>query len=292
MELGNYEPTQRPGMVGDNFPAKDNVNKPLIVFVREFRTGVKTKFNSDPTQSGYKPEGADAVILDIVDLTDNSVHVGALWMNPAITDNLADKVGTYYPIELRWTTPQRGGSQYVAIYKLDGEQLAFANEWATKYGQWFEQERDRKLAEQAAAAEAAMATSQETLALRAANGAAPGQTWAAQQAAAGPPPGFATGAPQTAPVTAAQGAPQTLPGMGGPSAPASPMGPVTGAGIPTGQSQPPLTSPPVTSPTSPPATAAPSTAQPTTPGLPPGMTLTPEMMALIQTLAAQQAQGS
>ncbi|MCA1696410.1 MAG: hypothetical protein LC749_17765, partial [Actinobacteria bacterium] len=104
MELDTFTPRVNDGIMGDSFPARDAADRPLVVLVREHRTGIVTKF---------KPEGGDGVIIDAADVTTNEVWIDVLWMNGAIVDNLATYVGQTVPVKLTWQAPKSGGNSYL-----------------------------------------------------------------------------------------------------------------------------------------------------------------------------------
>ncbi|MCP2261060.1 hypothetical protein LX15_004780 [Streptoalloteichus tenebrarius] len=120
MQLGTFTPNAR--SVGDQWPAKEAVDRPLVVLVREHRSGIVTK---------YKPEGAAGVVVDVVDLSTGAVYIDVLWMNGAVVDALAAYVGQALPIRLVWTPSARGGNPYIAVAALDGSDLALAQQWAS-----------------------------------------------------------------------------------------------------------------------------------------------------------------
>lgn len=144
MELAGF--TKREPVTGDRLPAKEAVDKPLVVLVREYRTGIKTKYNSDPARSGYKPEGGEGVQLDVADLTTDSVFCDVLWMNGAVVDNLAPYVGQALPIKLVWTASAKGGNAYLTVEALEGAELAKAQAWAQANPNRFDTERAQRQA--------------------------------------------------------------------------------------------------------------------------------------------------
>lgn len=147
MELGTFEPRPREDIMGDQLQAKEAVDKPLIVFVRQHKTGIKTKFNSDPKLQGYKPDGSDGVIVDAADVTTNEVWIDVLWLNGAIVDNLIPYVGQAVPIKLAWQAPAGGGNSYIVVTPLADQQLQQAQQWATANPTRFDDERARRQAE-------------------------------------------------------------------------------------------------------------------------------------------------
>lgn len=146
MELGTFAPRPREDAIGDQLQAKEAVDKPLIVFVREHKTGIKTKFNSDPKDKGYKPDGQDGVTVDAADVTTDEVWIDVLWLNGAIVDNLIPYVGQAVPIKLVWQAPANGGNSYIVVTPLANEQLAAAHQWATANAARFDTERAQRRA--------------------------------------------------------------------------------------------------------------------------------------------------
>lgn len=116
MELGTFTPPA----TGDSFAAQDNVDRPLIVVVREHRTGVRSQ---------HKPEGGDAVVCDVVDLATGTIYLDVQWMSAAVADQLSRYVGHALPLKITWT-PSKSGGKYLAPVALDGAELAAAQSWA------------------------------------------------------------------------------------------------------------------------------------------------------------------
>lgn len=129
--------------MGDKFTASDAVDKPLVVLVREHRTGIITKF---------KPEGGDGVTVDVADVRTDEVYLNVLWMNGAIVDNLAGYVGKPVAIRLTYQAPKGGGNSYITVVPLDGTDLALAQQWATSNTNRFDNERRQRSEQQSAAA--------------------------------------------------------------------------------------------------------------------------------------------
>jgi hypothetical protein len=177
MELKPF--TERERSDGDRLQAKEAIDRPLVVLVREHRAGVITQ---------YKPDGGEAVVVDVADVRTNEVWIGVMWMNGAVVDNLAPYVGQPVAVKLVWTPSASGGNPYIGIKGLDGADLAVAQQWVAANPNRFDQEHQRRAAA-AASTEAPQVPG------------APSQPpdWAVQPAA--PPP--AATAPQPAPVAAA-----------------------------------------------------------------------------------------
>jgi len=131
MQLDTFTP-RPPQDMGDKFTASDAVDKPLVVLVREHRTGIITKF---------KPEGGDGVVVDVADVRTNEIYLNVLWMNGAIVDNLAGYVGKPVAIKLTYQAPKGGGNSYITVVPLDGTDLALAQQWATSNTNRFDTER-------------------------------------------------------------------------------------------------------------------------------------------------------
>jgi hypothetical protein len=145
MQLDTYTPPSSDD--GDRLPAKEMAGRPLIVAVREHRTGIKTAFNSNPADPAkYKPEGGDAIGLDVADLSTNAIYLGVLWFNGAIVDGLRPYVGQTLPVKLVFTAAKGGGNAYLAPEPLDGAELAAARGWAASNPTRFETERASRAA--------------------------------------------------------------------------------------------------------------------------------------------------
>lgn len=147
MNLDTFTPPIRED--GDRLPAKEMVGRPLIMLVREHRTGIKTQFNSDPQEpKRYKPEGGDAVLLDIADVSTGAVYIGVLWFNGAIVDSLKAYVAHTLPVKLFYDTPKGGGTNpYLNVEPLTGAELAAAQHWANTNPDRFERERAARQAQ-------------------------------------------------------------------------------------------------------------------------------------------------
>lgn len=153
MELNTFTPPVRED--GDRVPAKEMVGRPLVVQVREHRTGVKTQYNSDPNDAKrYKPEGGDAVLLDMADLSTGAVYIGVLWFNGAIVDSFKAYVASVLPVKLFYDTPKSGTNPYLNVEPLTGAELASAQQWAATNPHTFESERAARQQQNTAAAPA------------------------------------------------------------------------------------------------------------------------------------------
>jgi len=104
--------------------------RPLLVFVREYKEGLTTEHAKDGTGKG--------VVLDVLDLGlyasnpghPDSVYCNVLWMGGAVRDQLRPYVGQEapLPIKLAWTTPAGGGTQYIVPEALEGDWLTYAQQ--------------------------------------------------------------------------------------------------------------------------------------------------------------------
>jgi hypothetical protein len=140
VQLNTFTPPVRED--GDRVPAKEMAGRPLVVLVREHRFGIKTQFNSNPADTAkYKPEGGEAVVLDIADLTSNTVYINVLWFNGAIVDSLKGYVSQMVPVKLFYDTPKTGTNAYLNVEPLTGAELATAQAWAAANPERFERER-------------------------------------------------------------------------------------------------------------------------------------------------------
>lgn len=180
MQLGTFAPRTNDENYGDRLTATDAVDRALVIVVREHRTGIKTKYNSDPTKpAAYKPEGSDGVTVDVADVKTNEVWIDVLWLNGAVVDNLAPYVGQTVPIKLVWTASAKGGAAYIGVAPLEGQELALAQQWALTNPQRFDTERTQRAAtaaQEAAAVAAAPPASPSALgALATQQGATPPQ---------------------------------------------------------------------------------------------------------------------
>lgn len=138
MELGSFEP--RSAGDGDRWQAQEAAERPLVVLVREHRTGIVTQ---------YSPTGGEGVVIDVADVRANQAYVNVLWMNQAIVDNLSPYVGQPIAVKLAWT-PSKSGNKYLAVQALDGAELAQAQQWAAANATRFDLERQQRAAAAAA----------------------------------------------------------------------------------------------------------------------------------------------
>lgn len=138
MQLGNYAPPSR--VDGDVLQARDAVDRPLVVLVREHRAGIVTKF---------KPDGGEGVTLDVADIRTGEVWIDVLWMNGAVVDGLAPYVGQALPIKLVWTPSAKGGNPYISVQALTDGDLGMAQQWALANASTFDTVRAQRQAQAA-----------------------------------------------------------------------------------------------------------------------------------------------
>jgi hypothetical protein len=120
-----------PKEAGDKFGAQANVNKPLILKVTEKKFIAKTQF---------KPEGGDAIFLDLVDLTNGEVFRQIMWMNGALVDQLSEYVGGQ-PLVVRLVdVPKKSGTgTYVGLQQGTDADIAAATKFYGSHGDPFAQ---------------------------------------------------------------------------------------------------------------------------------------------------------
>lgn len=129
MPLVDFEQNSQ---TGDSYAPKDAAGQPLLVKVLEHRTGVKTKF---------KPEGTDAVLLDVLNLATSELKLGVMWFNGALVDNLKPYLGKALPIRLVSQKAKGSTNEYLIPQMLDGADLEAAKAWASSRPNLFEEER-------------------------------------------------------------------------------------------------------------------------------------------------------
>lgn len=148
MELGTYTP-RAVEIVGDRLPAQDAIDRPLVVLVREYRTGIVTR---------YQPDGGNGVIVDVADVRTNEVWIDVLWMNGSVVDNLESYLTQTVPIKLVWTPSSKGGNPWIKVTPLEGQELALAQQWALTNPTRFDTERADRATEAQKQATATTAT--------------------------------------------------------------------------------------------------------------------------------------
>lgn len=179
-------------MGGDTYRAQDNVDKLLLVWVRERKEGMTTKHAKDGTGVG--------VIVDLVELLDKAYQptgvpaLNVLWMGTAVVDQLTPYVasGAPIPIMLQFQEPQGGGMAYIAPVAATDSLLKYASDWYGAYPTFLDDVKRKRVEEAKATAVAAglpqaPAASQPTLGA----------------GLAGPAPVPAVAAPAAAPAPAA-----------------------------------------------------------------------------------------
>lgn len=157
MSLGQFV-KQTQNVMADSYVARDHVDRPLIVFVREYKTGMKTKHAQDG--SG---EGVVVDVLDLMLLSQNQpcVFINVLWMGTAVRDQLKNYVpqpgaeAQALPIMLQWQTPQGQGMQFISPVQLEGDWLQYAASVHEQWPTFVSDERNRKMAQWQAEAAAA-----------------------------------------------------------------------------------------------------------------------------------------
>jgi len=207
--------------------AAADAQAPMLVFVREYKSGLTTMHAKDGSGEG--------VVVDIMDLQryaagagPMSVFCNVLWMGGAVRDQLKRYAGQEapLPIKLVWATPAGGGMRYVSPEQLDGDWLIYAQQiydqdrsYVDKVKQAKKVKWEQENPEPAPPGIGNLAPAQAP-AMQAPVAAPPVQ----QQAPVAPPtPVAAPQAPAQAPVAPPQ-APVTAPAMQAPGAP--PQAPV------------------------------------------------------------------
>ena len=136
ISLGTFEPPSFQD--GDSLQAQQIVDTPLLVLPLEKKWIKSTKF---------KPEGGDAIVVDLRNLVTGEFHLGVMWMNGAIVDGFAPYVGKgqVLPVTLRYMQPRKqGGSPYIGIEALTGQALETAGQWVAGDPAMFANERERR----------------------------------------------------------------------------------------------------------------------------------------------------
>lgn len=113
----------------DEYKPFNNYGHACVVMVKEFKPLVVTP-NS--------PNGAPAVIVDLVDMNNDEVYRNVLMMTGAIVDGLKTRVGTGKPIVVSWgKRTSTSGRTYAAPEAATPEQLTAAGAWYAKNGDPF-----------------------------------------------------------------------------------------------------------------------------------------------------------
>ena len=114
MAFATYQPPERSD--GGTFKPSEHIDAPLIVAVREHKTGIVTEFS---------PDGKDGVIIDVCDYTAGDVATDVLWMNGALVDGLKGYLGQTLVIRLVWAKG-KSGRDYVTIAQATAAELSGA----------------------------------------------------------------------------------------------------------------------------------------------------------------------
>lgn len=125
-EIGRFTPTA--SGTGDMWLPKDHPNVPVIVKVRAVRSGVVTS-NS--------PEGTDALLVDLVDLSTSEVLRDVLWFGGAVLDNLTEHVGGLALVIKFAPRKSKAGRDYVAPEEGSDAEIAYARQWLAAKGDPF-----------------------------------------------------------------------------------------------------------------------------------------------------------
>lgn len=128
MTAPTFEDFAPPAMEdSDEFKPKDNYDKPLVVKVKEHKTGIVTS-NS--------PEGGPGVIVDLVDLSDGNVYRNVLWMGGAVVDGLKQYVGKVLVIRFE-SRKSNSGRTYPAPITATSEDKELAAKFYSAKGDPF-----------------------------------------------------------------------------------------------------------------------------------------------------------
>jgi hypothetical protein len=113
---------------GDVWLPRDNYGHPIIVKVREKRTGVIT---------ANSPDGTDALLVDLVDLTDGSVSRDVLWFGGGIVDPLSGYVGGNPMVIVFVAKTSKSGRSYPTPEPGDAATVTYAQQWLAANGDPF-----------------------------------------------------------------------------------------------------------------------------------------------------------
>lgn len=117
---------------GDQYKPKEHYGNSVVVKVNELKPSLVTK-NS--------PDGAPAVICDLVDLNKKQVYRNVLMMTGAIVDGLRPHVGTGKPVVVKWEKREsKSGRDYAFPGAASPEAVAAAEKWWSEKGDPFAQE--------------------------------------------------------------------------------------------------------------------------------------------------------
>lgn len=229
---------------GDRIKAQDLAAHPLLVYVIDEVGPLKTKHSKSP-------EGEMGLLLDVLDLTDNTKYLSVLWMNKQVVDNLTKYIGKAVAIVMNWKHSQ-SGNDYLNLEKLEGEWDAYARKCVAADPNMFVNAR----------VEREMKTYEELRGSKV----SPSATVPMNNTAATPP--VQAGPPATPPAASAPpSAPPAAPPSAPPAAPSAPPSSPPAAAPSAPPAAPPAASAPPSTP--PAAPAAPPAAPPTPPSAPP-----------------------
>jgi hypothetical protein len=108
---------------------KDNLGRPVIVKVKGVREGIVT------ANSG--PEGATALVVDLVDLTNGEVHRDSLWFSGAVVDGLTPHIGGQ-PIVIQFVNrTSKSGRPYPVAESCPENVETYADQWIAQNGDPF-----------------------------------------------------------------------------------------------------------------------------------------------------------
>lgn len=114
---------------GDTYRPRDNYNHPCIVMVNEYKENVVTP-NS--------PNGAPAVVVDLVDLHEGKTYRDVLLMTGALVDGFRAHAGTRVPLVVWWSkTMSKAGRDYATAQPGTPEHIAAATQYYATHGDPF-----------------------------------------------------------------------------------------------------------------------------------------------------------
>lgn len=149
MALGTY--TQKARIESDKLDLRDYYGRPLLVKVREFRTGFTSQRFPNPK---------DVVIVDAVDLmaaaqavqqgrtpstVEDGVYIGPLWGGGAVVDNLKDNAGRDITLPVMAVKAKAArGNDYIALAALEGQAQALAEAIYQRYPNLLDEARNAR----------------------------------------------------------------------------------------------------------------------------------------------------
>ena len=254
MSIGQFVKQSANFLPGDPIPpARElaNAGTPLLVWVKEFKDGVKTK---------HSPNGDGQLVnIDAVDMSTGKVYINSALHNKVISDQLRpyaekdlvtgeERNPNPLPIKFVWCAPQQqGGNNYLAPEQLSQDWVDYATANIATYQQMVATERAKRVAE-------FEAKKQQVGSQPAGVAPAPQLGLAAPQAQAPVAPA-APAAPPAAPA-APPAAPAPAPAAVAPPAPAAPVAPVPAAPAAPVAPAPAPVAPPAAAPATPPVPVA------------------------------------